>query len=91
VVLFRVFGDAAGSFDDDGDVRGQTMRRCPSCASEELPNFPPPPPYLALGALLRRQENPCAEASMNMAEDSEHFDETCTHAERPAVAAWSQN
>ena len=23
---------------------------------------------------------------MNMAEDSEHFDETCTHAERPAVA-----
>jgi hypothetical protein len=33
---------------------------------------------------------PGAEASMNMAEDSEHFDETCTHAERLAVAAWSQ-
>jgi hypothetical protein len=28
---------------------------------------------------------------MNMAKDSERFDETCTHAERPAVAAWSQN
>jgi hypothetical protein len=40
---------------------------------------------------LQRWENPGAEASMNMPEDSEHFDETCTHAERPAVAAWSQN
>jgi len=28
---------------------------------------------------------------MNMPEGSEHFDGTCTHAERPAVAAWSQN
>src|SRR5450631_780987 len=28
---------------------------------------------------------------MNMPEDSEHFDETGTHAERPAVAVWSQN
>ena len=26
-----------------------------------------------------------------MAKDSERFDETCTHAERPAVAVWSQN
>jgi hypothetical protein len=28
---------------------------------------------------------------MNMAKDSERFDETCGHAERPAVVAWSQD
>jgi len=37
------------------------------------------------------KKSPGTETSMNMAEDGEHFDEICTHAERPAVAAWSQN